>query len=78
MSRKHPNRSKNFSKKRATREKRKANLLILREAQRLYRLEYGCPYIKNIHMNRKKLLEIKEKVVENYHLTGKIEGLVSL
>ena len=64
MSRAHPNKSKKFKKKKATKNARKGKLAILRKAQAIYRERYERPDIKNIEMDRNKLLAIKEEVAK--------------
>lgn len=59
MSRVHQGKSKEFKMKKETREKRAKSLLGLRLAQEAYRIIYSSPTIKNIQMERQKLVRIK-------------------
>jgi hypothetical protein len=61
MSRVHQGKSKEFKKKKETRELRAKDRLDLRLAQAAYRKIYSCPDIRNIQMERQKLVRIKEK-----------------
>lgn len=64
MSRAHPGQSEVFRKKLETRIKRQLHLLSLREAQKIYRLRYGCPKLKTTKMDRAKLQVIRKEVRE--------------
>lgn len=63
MSRVHPGKSKGFKVLKAIRNKRKIPLEQLRIAQQAYRRIYSCPDIKNILMNRQKLIAIKDVAI---------------
>ena len=66
MSRAHPGSSESYQKKKDIRKMREYNRAILREAQRRYRIRRGSQDIKNIEMNRAKLVIIKDEVEKEW------------